>query len=537
MRTVTLAVFILASAASAEEASWDVPLGSGYRQGPPPVHSMSDDATVGLVPGSPAVSPVSVTEHRFSHLPLTDWSDDALVYPGTVGSGQDFDIDEDTGEIYAIFDTDHSTNDSCYVYRSQDQGATWSFWQASHNPVGTMTDPRVRVVKDSSGQAWVCMFFIVDGTLMMRRVRTDQSAGFWETVTADAVMYYDVDGEVGTGGWVYVTYIPTGTGYDIRFARNALSGAGWQDDQFLFIDPEVHPYPSIAAAAGGVLGIAFIDDRLTTFQQVRFRSSSDYGSTWSASIQISNNLGVPLRETAIACSHGSPATMWVFLTYTSGGQDVLTFRYSTNGGANWNPGGLIAGGTGDKNMPDIRANKTAPQAVNLAFIMDSGDSIMVCGTTVSDPANFTTPIRVNDYQATDLWAPTAGFAHFLSTAVLYTSSAMGYSLYWDWWGNVSIEVEAPGIATGVSCSPNPFTNMTSVSFSVEGTDPVSVSVYSITGRLVRSLVEGQCLSPGGHAVQWDGRDGSGSPVVPGVYLCRLSSGGSIATARMVMVAH
>lgn len=188
-------------------------------------------------------------------------------------------------------------------------------------------------------------------------------------------------------------------------------------------------------------------------------------------------------------------------------------------------------------MPCIRANKTAPHTISLAFNMDPGDSTMACGATATNPAAFTTPIRVNDHQATDLWAPTAGFANPLSTAVLYTSNAMGYSLYWDWLDNVSIEREASGIiaATGVSCSPNPFVDMTAVSFSVSGTDPVFVSVYSMTGRLVRSLVDGQYLSPGSHAVQWNGRDESGFAVLPGVYLCRLSSGSSITTARMVMV--
>ena len=128
MKIFTFAVFLLASAVAAEESSWDVPFGSGYRQGPPPVHSMSDDARVGLVRSSPGPNPESATEHGYSFRPLTDWSDDALVYAGSVGSGQDFDIDEDTGYLYAIFDTNHSTNDSCYVYRSQDQGATWSYW-------------------------------------------------------------------------------------------------------------------------------------------------------------------------------------------------------------------------------------------------------------------------------------------------------------------------------------------------------------------------------------------------------------------------
>lgn len=534
-----MAIVFLASAAAAsdavEETSGDLPDGIEYSQAPLPVFSLSDDATIGLSFTSSVLSPLPVIDERYSLRTETDWLNDVLVYSGRVGSGQDFDMDEDTGDLYAIFDTNHATYDSCLVYRSQDGGATWAFWRASHNAYGEMTDPQIRVVKDTSSQTWVCMFFLVDNTLRMRRMPPDQSSSVWETVTADPVIYYDVGAEVGIGGWAYVTYIPNGSGYDIWVARNALNGGGWQDNCLLFTDPGLHPYPSIAAASGGNVGVAFIDDRLTTFEQIRISRSSNYGLSWSASAQVSNNLGVPFSQTAIAYSHEPTGTGWIFLTYHVSAGDEVSYYYSTNGGSNWTGGGLIGGGPGDENMTSIRVRKTNPGDLSLAFNMDPGDSTMFSGTTASNPTDFTSPIRVNDYQSTDNWPPTAGWADLSSPAVLYTSHTMTYNLYFDWWSNQGIEEDTPGPVTSVTCCPNPFTDMTTISFSVTGTDPISISVYNITGQLVKTIVDSKCFSPGDHTVQWNGFDRNGSAVVPGVYLYHLSTGGSILTNRMVMV--
>lgn len=62
----------------------------------------------------------------------------------------------------------------------------------------------------------------------------------------------------------------------------------------------------------------------------------------------------------------------------------------------------------------------------------------------------------------------------------------------------------------------------------------SVAVFDPAGRRVRTLFEGM-LEQGTHMWRWDGRDGGGSPVPGGVYLCRIASGGASAAARVVML--
>jgi hypothetical protein len=65
--------------------------------------------------------------------------------------------------------------------------------------------------------------------------------------------------------------------------------------------------------------------------------------------------------------------------------------------------------------------------------------------------------------------------------------------------------------------PNPFNPMTIFRYSVPQRTPVELSVYSVDGRLVRSLVS-EKQSVGQYAVEWDGTDLSGHRLPSGIYV-------------------
>ncbi len=69
----------------------------------------------------------------------------------------------------------------------------------------------------------------------------------------------------------------------------------------------------------------------------------------------------------------------------------------------------------------------------------------------------------------------------------------------------------------LKATPNPFSGRTRIELSLPRAGRVSVQVYDVSGRLVRTLIDGP-LSAGSHHVTWDGRSESGERVAPGVYL-------------------
>ena len=87
---------------------------------------------------------------------------------------------------------------------------------------------------------------------------------------------------------------------------------------------------------------------------------------------------------------------------------------------------------------------------------------------------------------------------------------------------------APPSDFTLSASQNPFTE--SMTFTADA-DPLpgQLMVYDITGRLIRSLGNGQ----GGSTFLWDGKDASGKEVPPGTYLIQGASAGRLASVRVV----
>jgi len=82
--------------------------------------------------------------------------------------------------------------------------------------------------------------------------------------------------------------------------------------------------------------------------------------------------------------------------------------------------------------------------------------------------------------------------------------------------------------------PNPFNAATTISFSLPNSAHVKLSIFDISGRLVRVLVDGD-MDSGNHGIAWDGSDASGEIISSGVYFYSLRSGAQCASKRMLLL--
>jgi len=79
--------------------------------------------------------------------------------------------------------------------------------------------------------------------------------------------------------------------------------------------------------------------------------------------------------------------------------------------------------------------------------------------------------------------------------------------------------------------PSPFSSRTGISFALDRSGQVRLAVYDAAGQLVRVLASGSF--PAGPArLVWDGCDGQGRRLSPGVYFCRLSTASFVATRKL-----
>ena len=102
---------------------------------------------------------------------------------------------------------------------------------------------------------------------------------------------------------------------------------------------------------------------------------------------------------------------------------------------------------------------------------------------------------------------------------------------------VAIEIKEdlkPGTFQLMQNYPNPFNPTTTIAFVQQEAGPVNLSVYDISGKLVRNLVNG-ILAPGTKTLQWDATDSRGNLVAPGVYFYTLSTNNFSETKKMMLI--
>jgi hypothetical protein len=113
-----------------------------------------------------------------------------------------------------------------------------------------------------------------------------------------------------------------------------------------------------------------------------------------------------------------------------------------------------------------------------------------------------------------------------------------YQLAGGFWGiarstvDAGPEEPAPRVFAVRLAGANPFRAQTGFAIDLPAPRRLQVVLFSVDGRLVRSLFDSD-RAAGRHLVLWDGKDGAGRSVPPGVYLARIQAGTDRANQRIV----
>jgi hypothetical protein len=78
--------------------------------------------------------------------------------------------------------------------------------------------------------------------------------------------------------------------------------------------------------------------------------------------------------------------------------------------------------------------------------------------------------------------------------------------------------------------PNPFRDSTTIEYALTAAADVRLEVFDVAGAPVAQLVDGP-VGPGVHSAFWDGRSAAGEELPPGVYVIRLTAGGTESAVR------
>jgi hypothetical protein len=115
----------------------------------------------------------------------------------------------------------------------------------------------------------------------------------------------------------------------------------------------------------------------------------------------------------------------------------------------------------------------------------------------------------------------------------YRTSTYGEPGPWQ----TGVDLEASGTRLAFALlqnSPNPFLAGTSIGYVVPEDGRVTLRIYDVSGRLVRTLVHGT-VPAGRNTAVWDGRDGDGQRLASGVYFYRLETADRSLTKKSLLL--
>jgi M6 family metalloprotease-like protein len=129
--------------------------------------------------------------------------------------------------------------------------------------------------------------------------------------------------------------------------------------------------------------------------------------------------------------------------------------------------------------------------------------------------------RTMTYYAGNFSADNGAYGNYMIRAVIDTTYCAG----------VEPQTEFETIAYA---RPNPFKDQVMIRFSLGAPGPVTLSVYDVSGRLVKSLAA-RNYPAGVHSATWDGTDRAGNDAGAGVYFYRFSVNGENRTGKLSLL--
>jgi len=126
---------------------------------------------------------------------------------------------------------------------------------------------------------------------------------------------------------------------------------------------------------------------------------------------------------------------------------------------------------------------------------------------------------------------------------LYVAGRSWAGLTWNdfltikYYQTTGIGEESPSFFNSLNpqISPNPAKGIVNIRYEIPDKSPISLKIYDVSGRLVKSLLRPQCQNPITYRLEWDGRDDKGNLLPAGVYFLRFRTKDFAETVKLVFI--
>ena len=137
-----------------------------------------------------------------------------------------------------------------------------------------------------------------------------------------------------------------------------------------------------------------------------------------------------------------------------------------------------------------------------------------------------------DLRASDLKPLLSHVPNNALVTLVFTSKAVSDKALFR--GTIDV-IKSGSASTAPLTASGLFEGRTTISYLLEADGRVTVRIYSVEGRLVRTLEDGGYASAGIHTVAWDGEDDRGGKVGSGLYFVKAFGPGSAAEMKIAVI--
>ena len=294
-------------------------------------------------------------------------------------------------------------------------------------------------------------------------------------------------------------------GYEGTMWRSSDRGATWTKT---YKGPKpFEPVKSISGTRGKTAEVllAAYDDPSNVDPQGGVLRSTDGGVSWAPA---DAGLLPIVRPVSVAASPVDPLAFYLG-DYSDGFDSHPGGLYRTSdGGLTWTNTGLPTGVVAVGYHPIVENTAFALRSNHLSMYTTS--DVWNTYVTVAGPvpkALFTCLAFALNGTELQLWTGTYRGCHTRSLGIVTDVPVVAHA-------RAALELGPP--------APNPSSDRVRMDLIAGTRQHVAVDVVDVQGRLMRRMLEGW-VEPGRQALTWDGRDATGQPARPGIYLIRASS--------------
>ena len=437
------------------------------------------------------------------------------------------------GDIYLVTAASAEQINDFIVYRSSDQGLSWSQWGPIIDSNNRLYDPRILVAEGISN--WVIVSFTTNYPSVRTARRSLSNQGDWEFETVETGECDYMPDLCKDTDYEYYVYIVYCIDNEVKFAYSINSAGSWLDQHISTISPNGRK-PNIAYGRHESQKLVVIWQDINDNTIYR-KYSENYGSTWSSQSVIANPSNTA-RYIDLAGSHYGGNQLGTFFTfYTLGANNgSVAFVSSTTGGSGWNIQEQIL------YSPLVIPLKISCTVDNngiyhLGFC--DGDNICYSKSTDQNPTSpndwLQEPIIINDDETNN--------GHYID---IIANDDMVY-MCWEIeeTGRDPIMVDKSDILTSkvdeiknitypngftlTTAYPNPFNPVTMITVTLATRSELNVKVFNITGQQVAELANGQ-FNAGTHAMTFDA-----SNLASGLYFIHATVPGHLDQVQKVVL--